>query len=260
VPQGTQDIRDQGEKHRADKDLFVPVSAYESIYFLYGADPSNAKFQLSLKVQIFHPRGPLATEHAWLPGFHFGYTQTSFWDLASDSKPFEDTSYKPELFYLSKDIRQDYATWISRLDFQTGLQHESNGRDYPASRSLNILYIKPLVAVGDTEGLHFTFAPKIWIYVGDMSENPDIEDYRGYFDLLLKFGSPDGMEITTNLRKGTEGGKGSVQIDFMYPLSRVTAGNLGFYFHAQYFTGYAEDLLNYDEKTSQLRVGLAFIR
>lgn len=257
---GAEEGSDRDHRTRTDRDFFAPLSGYEPIYFLCGADPSNAKFQLSLKVKIFHPRGPLATRHAWLQELHFGYTQTSFWDLSSDSKPFDDTSYKPELFYVSEDIRQGVPPWISRLEFQTGLQHESNGRDYPASRSLNIFYVKPVLTVGDLEEMHFTFAPEVWVYVGDMSENPDMEDYRGYFDLLIKYGSPQGMELSANLRKGTKEGKGSIQIDFTYPLSRITSDNLSFYFHAQYFTGYGENLLTYYEKNSELRVGLAFFR
>ncbi len=67
-------------------------------------------------------------------GAHFAYTQTSFWNLKSASKPFDDTSYKPELFFLSSGSSL-FPTKINRLFIQTGYQHESNGRDGESSRA-----------------------------------------------------------------------------------------------------------------------------
>jgi outer membrane phospholipase A len=64
----------------------------------------------------------------WVTGFNLGYTQKSLWDLKSDSSPFEDTSYMPEFFYLQDKIDLG-VPWISAFGFQTGYQHESNGRD-----------------------------------------------------------------------------------------------------------------------------------
>ncbi len=80
------------------------ISAYEPIYFLVGADPSESKFQFSFKYRFFNATGTLTQRHPWIGGFHFGYTQTSFWDLESGSFPFEDSSYKPELFHLTENL------------------------------------------------------------------------------------------------------------------------------------------------------------
>lgn len=74
------------------------IGAYEPMYFLFGTDPEESKFQVSFKYQFFNADNPLAKDHPWLQGLHFAYTQTSFWDLESDSAPFKDTSYKPEFF------------------------------------------------------------------------------------------------------------------------------------------------------------------
>jgi outer membrane phospholipase A len=91
-----------------------------------------------------------------------------------------------------------------------------------------------------------------------LSENPDIDDYRGYFDLELKFVKPDGLELRSNLRQGEQGG--SVQIDFTYPVRILTFGNFNGYFQVQYFSGYGETLLFYDQKDSQFRIGFALHR
>jgi outer membrane phospholipase A len=93
-----------------------------------------------------------------------------------------------------------------------------------------------------------------------MSDNPDIEEFRGYFDLQLKYGKADGFEVSSNLRKGTAGGKGSIQVDFTYPLDKFLFGNLNLYFQAQYFTGYGESLLLYDKEDSSFRFGFAVHR
>ncbi len=83
----------------------VNLWAYNPMYFLVGTNPENSKFQVSFKYRFFNPEGSLAERIPWISGLHFAYTQTSFWDLKSDSQPFEDTSYKPEFFLVSPNIR-----------------------------------------------------------------------------------------------------------------------------------------------------------
>jgi phospholipase A1 len=78
------------------------LSEHEPMYFVAGSrGPTTARFQLSFKYRIFDPDGwvsDLGLGPA-LTGLHFGYTQTSIWDLGDESKPFRDTSYKPSFFY-----------------------------------------------------------------------------------------------------------------------------------------------------------------
>ena len=38
-------------------------------------------------------------DQPWLAGFYFAYTQNSLWDLDSASKPFNNTSSRPSLFW-----------------------------------------------------------------------------------------------------------------------------------------------------------------
>ena len=117
------------------------LSVYEPIYFLFGVDPGleESKFQLSLKYRLFNPAGWMAAKAAWLSGFHLGYTQRSIWDLKANSKPFDDTSYMPELFYLLPKIELNSAR-ISAFGIQGGFQHESNGKGGEDSRSTNHFY------------------------------------------------------------------------------------------------------------------------
>ena len=105
----------------------------------------------------------------------------------------------------------------------------------------------------------FQVSPKVWAYVSnDEDTNPDLEDYRGYFDLGFKFGKADGFVLGSHLGWAKEGA--SVQLDLTYPLHRFLFNNLDVYLQAQYFNGYAESLLHYRERSDAFRLGLAIVR
>lgn len=235
------------------------ISAYEPIYFLFGANLENSKFQLSFSYRLLNQDGPLAASSSWVNGLHFGYTQVSFWDLKSDSAPFEDTSYKPELFHLSSNLSWR-PSWVQGLFLQSGVLHESNGRGGDASRNTNIFYIKP-VAVFFSRGsnLGLQVAPKIWGYFHNSdNNNGDLADYRGYFEIDVKMGRSNGLVAGANFRWAREGG--SVQVDLNYPLHQYLANNLAVDFQIQYVNTLAESLLNYRDRTEAFRLGLSFVR
>jgi outer membrane phospholipase A len=237
----------------------VNLVAYEPMYFLVGTNPKKSKFQISFKYRFLDPEGTSAEELPWLKGLHFGYTQTSFWDLKSDSAPFEDTSYKPELFFLSSNIKRR-PSWMQGFFLQTGFQHESNGRGGEFSRSTNYLYAKPIfILYSNKNQLGLQIAPKVWTYVNnDNDTNPDLEDYRGFFDLEVKLGKADSFVLESHLRWGNEGV--STQWDLTYPLHQHVFRYLGFYLQVQYVNALAESLIDYQERTEALRLGLAIVR
>jgi len=233
------------------------LSAYDPMYFLVGTDPKKSKFQFSFKYRLFDINSTLVKDHPWTKGFHLAYTQTSFWDLESASKPFEDTSYKPEFFFLSPNIR---VPWATGFFLKGGFQHESNGRGGEYSRSTNFLYIKPIyIAYSKNTKLGIMIAPKIWTYIANEDENnPDLNDYRGYFDVEMKVGQADGFVLGSNFRWAKEGG--SMELDLTYPLSQFIFKNLNLYFQVQYVNALAESLINYRDRTEAVRLGFAIVR
>ncbi len=237
----------------------VNISSYEPIYFLLGADPKDSAYQISFKYRFVGEQGKLAQEHPALKGFHLAYTQTSFWDLKSDSQPFEDTSYKPELMYISPNLAAPLS-WLDGLVIQTGLQHESNGRADPYSRSTNFMYVKPVfIHYNPDNKWGFMIAPKIWAYAAnDNQTNPDLYAYRGYFDLELKAGKADGLVLGSHFRWAKAGG--SIQVDATYPLDQLFQRNLDLYLHVQYVDAWAESLLHYHERNQAVRIGIAIVR
>jgi outer membrane phospholipase A len=233
---------------------------YEPFYFIAGTESPNAKFQISLRYQLLSNEGPLAQRVPPLKGLNLAYTQTSLWDWNAPSAPFLDSSYKPELLYLWPQVdRGRWADWV-RLDLQGGLQHESNGKEGADSRSLNLAYLRPTLRLGAGDGLQLWLAPRFWFYAGDLSDNPDLPDYRGYVDLRLVAGWARGLQFAATGRLGDEAGRGSLQLDLTYPMMRLLSGSFSLYLQAQYFTGYGESLLLYDQRSDAFRAGFALFR
>jgi outer membrane phospholipase A len=231
-------------------------SPYEPNYFSAGSHgPTNARYQVSLKFRFFNPE----TKTPFLEKIFFGYSQNSIWDLSSDSKSFRDSSYRPSLFFLDETVSQ-WTFGETKLGFQGGFEHESNGRDAASSRSLSIAFVRPTLTF-PLDGDHFiSVSPKIYGYL-EKEENPDIAEYRGYVDLLLEIGETDGWQLASTLRKGTRANAYSVQLDASYPLKKPTFGNLGGYLHLQYFNGYGESLIDYNVHVRpQFRIGLMITR
>lgn len=236
------------------------LQTHEPMYFVVGRRNglTSARYQLSFKYRLFDERSWLA-DFAPVDKLYFGYTQTSLWDIGDDSSPFRDTSYRPSLFYVEPNLWST-TDGSHTIGFSAGLEHESNGRGADESRSINIAYVEPSWRkfLSDSKW-YVAVAPKIWAYI-DKEDNPDIDEYRGYGDLNLRLGRVDGWLFSTNLRKGTRH-MGSVQVDASYPIRRPFFANAGGYIHFQYFNGYGESLLDYDEKhDSQFRVGVSIVR
>jgi outer membrane phospholipase A len=240
-----------------DKPPPLAVSVYEPVYFIVGGDGGlNAKFQISLRFRLFDDRGRLASRLPWIDDLYLSFSQTSLWDLGELSKPFKDSSYRPRLFFANYDLAR-YLDGKLRLGLETGLGHESNGKEGDESRSYNMLYARPTLTFGDPDGFRAYFAPLIHNYIAE-SDNPDIADYRGYVDWLFGVGSKGGLDFWGVLRKGTRSDYGSVELSASYPLSKLSGGDLTGWLMLQYFNGYGESLLDYNGKLdSQLRLGIA---
>jgi outer membrane phospholipase A len=236
-------------------------SPHEPIYFIWGGDDPQVKFQVSLKYQIFSPQGALQKAVPTVSGLYIAYTQLSFWDIGEASGPFFDSSYKPELLWLSQHRDPEWLPGLTRFDLQLGLQHESNGKSGADSRSLNIAYIRPVFTFGEwQDGFFTTIAPRLWTYLGDLEDNSDIRDYRGYGDIKLIIGWRYDLQLSATARFGDEWDKLGLELNLSYPIGRFTGGSVDMYLYAQYYTGYGESLLEYDERGDSFRIGLALVR
>ncbi|WP_235976479.1 phospholipase A [Sandaracinobacteroides hominis] len=234
------------------------LAPYEPIYAVYGpGTDSAARIQISFKYQLFGTRQAEGLPRSWRDGLHFAYTQRMFWDLESSSSPFRNVDFQPELFYLSPaTVLADKIT----LSAQVGIRHESNGRDGDASRSVNTVYVAPMAAMPLGGGYRFSLAPSLAFLVGDTSDNPDIQRYRGNFSLFMELGQDQGLRLSTSSRLNFSSGKGAVSAELSYPLKRLLGAGPDFYLFGQTFAGYGENLFDYNRRTTRFRVGLALVR
>jgi len=232
------------------------LSEYQPMYFSIGTrDQTTARFQLSAKYRLFSPAGDRPA--TWGENFYLGYTQTSLWDLQGDSMPFIDTTFNPSVFWLNNSLWTSQSqNW--RVGMNTGVEHRSNGKDGDDSRSVNDAYIEPALFYRFDSGSTLSFAPRVKSYFGVASENRDYSDYAGHVDWKLRWEQDGGAVVSAMYRQG-DAKRRTTQLDFNWPLKR-TFLNMNGYLHLQYFNGYGETLLGYNQRNeSQFRIGLSLV-
>ena len=232
------------------------LSFFEPMFFAVGdGSDANAKMQLSFKLRLYEPRDK--TSQDFVDNMYFGYTQPAFWDLTSYSKPFIDTNYMPSFFYYIPNT--DWRVDGNAVGFAAGIEHESNGKDEPESRSLDVLFVRPYFTFGDSRDFHWSASPNLYAYI-EKSENSDIAKYRGYGDFHLSYGKDNDWQAAWILRKGTSTEKFSAELQATYPINQWYPGVSG-YLMLQAFTGYGEYLLDYNEREPwSVRIGYAISR
>jgi len=216
------------------------------------AENTEAKFQISFKVKLW-PDVMDKDVDLW-----FAYTQLSFWQLYNStfSSPFRETDYEPELFLT---FRTDYAPFgldlfgLKGRIINLGINHQSNGRARPLSRSWN-----RIVTNFGFEKDNFNFFAKAWYRIPESAtddDNPNIEKYMGYGELSGTYywnKHRFGAMLRNNLR--TSENKGSVQLDWSFPFPFIK--NDRFSGYIQYFNGYGESLLDYNANSNRISIGI----
>ncbi len=198
----------------------------------------EAKFQLSFKARV-------ASAFERRLGVWFAYTQQSQWQVynAEASRPFRETNYSPEAI-----VMFDPRTEIFGLRWRlagVSLNHQSNGRAEPLSRSWN----RVIGQFGFERG-NFAMMLRPWSRIKEdpaKDDNPDITKFLGHGDLtmLVKW---HGHSFNVMLR----GGEGAVQANWTGPR---WLGPLRGY--VQLFSGYGESLIDYNWRQTTLGVGVA---
>ena len=236
-------------------------SPHEPVYFIYGPDAPGAKFQFSFKYRVLGQQARLGDELPALRGLYAGFTQRSLWDIDADSSPFYDSSYMPELMLESQSvIDPGNAGGFQMLGYQVGVRHESNGQQGPESRSLNIAYVRPAFSFGRLDGWNLLLLPRIFAYIVDVENNPDIRDYRGNVELTAIIGRNDRGALALTGRVGRGFHKGSLQADLTIPVKFDRMFDFATYVLIQYWNGYGESLRSYNQRTETVRAGFSLVR
>lgn len=273
---GKEDAALEGEGKNKQRSAMVDYFqkhffGYDPIYFLIGGNPSggssnlrgefpNARFQVSFRYTPIDPEGSWANKWNGLTNIYVSYTQNTEWDLEGDSAPFLDSTFKPELQYYWRNILHEPKGILDRMDILGTISHESNGRAGAGSRSINYIQVRPTFYFGDVNRLNGYLAPGFWVYLGSLSDNPTIRHYRGHADVRAAIQWADTIQLASLFRMGDELEHGFMQLDLSYPLGQLTQDNFDIYLHLQYFTGYGQTLLNYDQREQAIRAGFSFFR
>ncbi|MDH5824384.1 phospholipase A [Luteimonas sp. RD2P54] len=208
-------------------------------------DNLEAKFQLSFKTKalenLFGDNGDL-----WM-----GYTQSSRWQIynSESSRPFRETNYEPEILLVFRNGYSLPGGWHGRMS-AIGINHQSNGREDPLSRSWN----RVMFNFGfDREDWALMVRPWVRISDGSDDDNPDIEDYMGRGDLTLVH-VRGGHQFSLMARHSLRGGDrshGALQFDWGFPIHRAFRG------HVQLFDGYGESLIDYNHRATYIGLGIS---
>jgi len=197
----------------------------------------------------------------WDPLTHLylAYTQTSFWNIFARDPSFFDTSYKPSMFLYYPDV---FQKGFFELDLQAGGEHESNGRGGALERSFNTIYLQPKATFDLPCNLQFSLQPRAWFYVRVGDNNPDIDDYHGYADLIsaltwLDPNSEEKIQLSNKFTIGDDGSHVGLTFDLRFNLIGLPVlCKFNPSIRVQYFTGFGQNLLDYDVSTHALCAGL----
>ena len=223
---------------------------YKDTYFTVGtsvpkvpsAYNSDVKFQISFAIRLTNATLP------WNSFLFLSYTQKTFWNVFQESLPMGDINFNPALGW-SKPFF-NHGRYVGKMSII--IEHESNGRDGDASRSWNRVSLSGSVMVNEWLMVH----AKYWIPIIDSGNNRDITKYCGIFQNGVVVTTPDKKFSfgLTWVKRGNWKFDFNTIWDFSWLISKKTNINL----FAQYYNGYGEDLLHYNQFRSMLRVGLVF--
>jgi len=210
----------------------------------YNIDNQEAKYQISFKV-------PLLT--GWLDDrttLWFGYTQKSFWQVynTDDSAPFRETNYEPEVF-LRYATNYDFGPGTLN-GITLGFNHQSNGQPEPRSRSWNRITANLAYSYN-----RWLFMVRPWYRLPeDASEddNEDIERYLGHADYMAIYKLSEDRTLSLTLQNNlrSDNNRTSIELGYSFPLGDTIKG------YVQYFNGYGESLIDYNERVQRIGIGI----
>jgi len=219
-------------------------------------EPYETKFQVSFKIPV------TPEDKEWT--LFFGYTQLSVWQMTntSQSSPFRDNNYEPELMLYYVPQQAFFGSGRIRLINFGLFNHQSNGQSGEKSRSWNRSYIETVLEYNTNHYLGL----KAWHRweedkkdgpndpKGD--DNPDIEDYIGHGEIKYLYASKDfnfGITGRDNFHYKKDR-YGSYQLDLTFPVGLFVKDDLRIYI--QYFDGYGETLIDYNQRRKRFGVGV----
>lgn len=211
-------------------------------YFIFGLHDLKLQFSLKYKLTKSTP-------------IYLGYSQAMFWSIYNESRPFKDINHMPEFFYRFLDEKDNS---LKTLDM--GYMHVSNGKGGIESRSLNKIFLRSnYLTTYNSHNLDFNLMVFSIYSVADT--NKDIVDHMGYWDFKMVISDLivyDNQRLDLEVRlfagsKITDLSKGASQLGLIY---HFASSYMNPAIYLQRFEGFAENLLEYNQRHSEYRLGL----
>lgn len=246
VPVSDQEEFVDSLKHEINYGPFFGL--YKDNYFTVGTAPfqkptalnSDVKFQISLGIRL--------AKLPWNSFVFLTYTQKTFWNVFQNSMPMRDLNFNPAIGWSKPFFSKDqYMGKLALL-----LEHESNGRDGDDSRSWNRISIYGSTIIDEWLMVH----AKFWIPIIDGQNNKDILKYYGIYQggvVASTHNKKFSFGLTWLKRKGWNLNFNTIW-DATWKVSEKTNLNL----FLQYYNGYGENLLEYNQFHSRFRIGIIF--
>jgi len=231
---------------RAELDKRPYFTLFRDNYFAggvpIGKEPttsnSDVKFQISISQRITKSQLPFDTY------LFIQYTQKAFWNVFQTSMPMRDMNFNPGIglghLFIYKDnyIGKGYLM----------IEHESNGKDSIFSRSWNKVTLCASIMINQNWETQF----RIWAPIVDSDNNRDLLKYTGIVQMGATFRT-DNRRLNASLLFTKRNSKMSfnTQAELSYKFNEKENQ----YIFLQYYNGYGENLLEYNQYKSILRLG-----
>ncbi|WP_302567186.1 phospholipase A [Alistipes indistinctus] len=173
------------------------------------------------------------------------YTQKSFWEIYRKSKPFSDNNYNPTLGLGNLLRKNGKAVGLVMLQYE----HESNGRDSIWSRSWNRISLLGQIFFSR----NWSMEVKLWAPFSLDDPNRDIVYYNGYGLVAANYKS-DNERLWLSACITKRGGwnlNANTELEVAWRAIR----KCNLYLTLQYYNGYGEGLLAYNQFHNYLRIG-----
>ena len=221
---------------------------YKDNYFIAGttiggkptATNSDVKFQVSIAQRLTKSTLPFNTY------LYLFYSQKCMWNVFENSMPMRDFNFNPGIG-LAKHlfVKNRYVGKVTLM-----IEHESNGRDGIESRSCNKVSLASNIFIDPNFMVH----GKVWIPIIDGQNNQDILYYSGIYQVGTTFTTPNkrfGFALTMVKRKGW-----NFKYNTIWEVNYRLFKDENQFLFLQYYNGYGENLLDYNQYHSRLRIGL----
>ena len=176
------------------------------------------------------------------------YTQKTFWNVFERSMPMHDLNFNPGIGWSKPFFSKD--RYIGKMTLL--VEHESNGRDGPESRSWNRISLCGNALLSENLAVH----AKLWIPIIDGMNNKDILNYCGIWQGGLVYTTTNQkfqFGLTVVKRKGWNLNANTI-LEGSWKVNPKTNLNL----FMQWYQGYGENLIDYNVYHSRIRFGIVF--